>query len=125
MKQKILNYHFLVVIVLTAVLIFSCKKKEEPDVTSDQIKILSLTASINPVKAWDTTFITCEAEGEYLIYTWDYDHGYILGDGPTVKYAAGECCVGVNTITCKVSNVTGSVSDTIKVTVTSYFAKND
>lgn len=123
MKKTIIFYPVFFMIMFIILALISCKKNEEITVQSDQIKILSLTASINPVKAWDTTFITCEAEGDYLIYTWDYDHGYILGDGPTVKYAAGECCVGVNTITCKVSNVTGSVSDTIKVTVTSYFAK--
>jgi hypothetical protein len=102
------------------VLSYSCKKKDQSQPTGD-ITIVSLSATLNPVKAWDTTLITVSATGSNLQYGWEADHGSIVGSGPAVKYAAGECCVGMNTITCRVFNDTGEVSDTIKIRVTSYF----
>ena len=100
--------------------VFSCKK-EQPVTPTGDITIVSLTSTLNPVKAWDTTLITMTATGSDLNYGWEADHGNIVGSGSQVKYAAGECCVGLNTITCRVFNDTGEVSDTIKIRVTSYF----
>lgn len=99
---------------------FSCKK-ENPITPSGDITILDLTSTFNPLKAWDTTLITVTATGSDLQYGWEADHGNIVGSGAVVKYAAGECCVGLNTITCRVFNDTGEVSDTIRIRVTSYF----
>ena len=107
---------------LIAPLIWSCSEKEE-NIPGDTIKILSLTATANPVKAWDTTEITVVATGDHLQYGWEANHGSIQGGGTTIKYAAGECCVGLNTITCRAFNDTGEISDTIMIRVTSYFDK--
>lgn len=108
--------------VLTNLLLLSsCSKKEEPLPPSGDITIEALTSTLNPLKAWDTTLITVTATGSNLQYGWEADHGSIVGSGQVVKYAAGECCVGLNTITCRVFNDTGEVSDTIKIRVTSYF----
>jgi hypothetical protein len=106
--------------ILIILFIWSCSEKDN-NKPSDSIQILSLTASINPVKAWDTTVITIEATGDSLQYGWEANHGNFRGGGKQIRYAAGECCVGLNTITCRVFNNTGEVSDTIMIRVTSYF----
>jgi hypothetical protein len=108
------------IFVLVFFLMLSCGKKDDP-VTTGDITIISLTATVNPIKAWDTTLITIEAKGSSLQYAWEANHGDIQGSGKTVKYAAGECCVGLNTIKCKVFNDTGEVTDTIMIRVTSYY----
>jgi hypothetical protein len=110
-------------LLLAALIIFNACEKDNgsnPD-TSDQISIDSLTATTLTVKAWDSTTIVCHATGVDLVYAWECDHGNFNGSGIQIKYAAGECCVGINTITCTASNTTGQVSKDIKIQVTSYF----
>lgn len=87
-----------------------------------QVKIISLTATDSVLKAFiDTTLVIVRAEGERLNYEWTCNHGALRGSGDTVKYAAGECCTGLNTITCRVYNDSSSVSRDINIMVTSYF----
>jgi len=109
--------------ILITVLIFGCEKEGDTRIedTTDAITIDSLTASFYTVKAWDTTTISCHASGSDLIYAWECDHGNFNGGGTQIKYAAGECCVGLNTITSTVSNETGHVTQQIQIEVTSYF----
>ena len=108
------------ILILAPAFIWSCSNKDDSK-PSGSIKIVSLTASLNPVKAWDTTVITVVATGDSLQYGWEANHGSFRGSGPQIRYAAGECCVGLNTITCRVFNDTGEVSDTVMIRVTSYF----
>ncbi|MCX6243425.1 MAG: hypothetical protein NTU98_01865 [Bacteroidetes bacterium] len=110
---------FFVVSFLFLLLLAACAKKDAVKL-SDSIQIVSLTASLNPVKAWDTTVITVVATGDSLQYGWKANHGNFTGGGKQIRYAAGECCVGLNTITCRVFNNTGEVSDTVMIRVTSY-----
>lgn len=116
MRDTLITALFLSALIIS----FSCQKKDQSHPKGD-ITIVNLIATLNPVKAWDTTLITVTATGSNLQYGWEADHGSIIGSGQVVKYAAGECCVGLNTITCRVFNDTGEVSDTIKIRVTSYF----
>jgi hypothetical protein len=109
-----------ILLLLSAVIAFSCSKEKTEKGPGD-IKIQSLTATLNPIEAWDTTLITVEATGSNLQYGWEANHGDFSGSGKTVKYAAGECCVGLNTITCRVFNDTGEVSDTIMIRVTTHY----
>jgi len=95
----------------------ACSKKNDTT-PSDSIKITSLTATLNPIMAYDTTVITVEATGENLQYGWVANHGRIKGSGKTVKYSACISCIGHNTISCRVFNDTGEVSDTIMIRVT-------
>ncbi|HEY9113547.1 MAG TPA: hypothetical protein VIN10_02540 [Bacteroidales bacterium] len=104
--------------------IMACKKNNIDSVnTTDKIIIDSLTATFYTVKAWDTTTISCFARGDSLIYSWECDHGNFNGNGHQIRYAAGQCCIGINTITCAVSNNNGKVSKEIKIEVTSYYEK--
>lgn len=102
------------------ILFLGACSKEDTANTAGDIAITALTASLRVVEAWDTTLITVEATGQDLQYGWEANHGDITGSGKTIKYAAGECCVGLNTITCRVFNSTGEVSDTIMIRVTPY-----
>ena len=108
-------------ILLGIIYLIACnKEKDVIQDTTDQITIDSLTATYYTVKAWDTTTIMCYASGQNLVYSWECDHGNFNGGGTQIKYAAGECCVGINTILCTVSNETGQVSESIQIEVTSY-----
>ncbi len=112
----------LLILSLVILAINACNKGKDDNYkdTSDLISIDSLTASFYSVRAWDTTTITCYASGANLIYGWECDHGNFNGGGTQIKYAAGECCVGINTIICAVSNETGQVVEEIQIEVTSY-----
>lgn len=108
-------------IFLGIIYLLACNKENDTGQdTTDQITIDSLTATYYTVKAWDTTTINCYATGQNLVYSWECDHGNFNGGGTQIKYAAGECCVGINTIICSVSNETGQVSESIQIEVTSY-----
>ncbi|MCX6266100.1 MAG: hypothetical protein NTW16_01900 [Bacteroidetes bacterium] len=107
-------------VLISAFIVFSCAKEKSEKTTGD-IQIQSLTATFLTVKAWDTTLITMDATGSNLKYAWEANHGDFKGSGKTVKYAAGECCVGLNTITCRVFNDTGEASDTIMIRVKTHY----
>ena len=113
---------FIFIGIISIGLLLACQKSDPIDKkVSDEIFIDSLTASFKTVKAWDTTTIQCYARGNLLTYSWECDHGNFNGSGTMIKYAAGECCVGMNTIICTISNSSGQVSKPIKIEVTSYF----
>ncbi|OYT12454.1 MAG: hypothetical protein B6I19_09755 [Bacteroidetes bacterium 4572_114] len=117
--MKKFNFSLLLIIVLLA---FACEKGPDEIIeNTDYITIDSLTATFYTVKAWDTTTITCYARGENLVYGWECDHGNFNGSGNQIKYAAGQCCIGLNTITCTVSNDSSQVSRDIQIEVTTYF----
>jgi hypothetical protein len=110
----------IILLVLSTLILVSCSKATTEKSAGD-IRLQSLTATLNPIEAWDTTIITVEATGSNLQYGWEANHGDFRGSGKTIKYAAGECCVGLNTITCRVFNDTGEVSDTIMIRVTTHY----
>lgn len=109
---------FLVALGLTT----ACTKDNSPG-QSTQISIVGITVSANPVMAYDTSLITVEALGENLQYGWVANHGKIKGSGNSIKYSACQSCIGLNTITCRVFNETGEVSDTVMVRVTPWVGK--
>lgn len=113
------------IFIILAIVVFglwACSKKNEAT-PSDSIKIISLASTVNPVMAYDTTVITVEATGANLQYGWVVNHGRIKGSGKSVKYSACISCMGLNTITCRVFNDTGEVSDTIMIRVTPWHPK--
>lgn len=119
---KYIRFSFIIFILFSIVTYVSCDKDEDQPADTGAIKIISLTATDTILKAWiDTTNITVVATGENLNYKWECNHGTLHGSGPTVQYMAGECCVGLNTITCTVYNDTSSISKDINIRITSYF----
>ena len=113
--------NYFIFLSIIACFLIACEKENISENTTDQISIDSLKASFYTVKAWDSTTINCYATGIDLIYAWECDHGNFNGGGTQIKYAAGECCVGLNTITCTISNELGQVSEDIQIEVTSYY----
>ena len=111
-----------IILAIVTIGLWACSKKNDT-IPSDSIKIVSLTSTVNPVMAYDTTVITVEATGANLQYGWVANHGRIKGSGKSVKYSACISCMGHNTITCRVFNDTGEVSDTIMVRVTQWLPK--
>lgn len=113
---------FLLIAFVNFLLLISCNKEEEMRFDKGDIKIISLTATDTVLKAWmDTASITVVASGDGLAYEWLCNHGTLHGSGSTVKYMAGQCCIGLNTITCLVFNDSSSVSKDISIRITSYF----
>ncbi len=122
--MKYIRLPFFVLSFFAALITFSCSKEENEPADTGAIKITSLTANDTVLKAWmDTASITVIASGDSLGYEWSCNHGTLHGSGTTVKYMAGQCCVGLNTITCRVYNDTSSVSKDINIRITSYFEK--
>jgi hypothetical protein len=110
--------------VLGCIILASCEKNNQENLKlNPDIQILSLEATIKEVMAWDTTTLTVHATGNNISYSWEANHGDILGSGISVKYAAGQCCIGLNTITCRVFNEQGYAEDTIQIRVTPYMIK--
>jgi hypothetical protein len=109
---------------ITLLLFGSCGKESDQITDAGTIHIISLTASDTLLKAWmDTADVIVIASGKALEYEWSCNHGTIHGSGDTIRYMAGECCVGLNTISCRVFNDSSSVSRDIDIRVTSYFEK--
>jgi hypothetical protein len=122
--KKLIQFPLLAVIFFISLLVFSCTKENDQPSDTGAIKIVSLTSTDTMLKAWmDTASITVVATGDNLGYEWSCNHGTLHGSGATVKYMAGQCCVGLNTITCRVFNDASSVSKDINIRITSYFEK--
>jgi len=122
MKQlKYMRYSFIILTLFSIVLFISCNKEEDQPSDTGAIKIISITATDTILKAWvDTANITVVATGDNLNYEWQCNHGTLHGSGSQVQYMAGECCVGLNTVTCRVYNDTSSISKDIDIRITSY-----
>jgi len=110
---------------LFALLVITCKKDDNgPDLppSNDKLSIDSITTTSNVLKAWiDTAIVRVHISGDVTGIVWEADHGSIFNlNGFSIQYFAGECCVGHNTITCKVYDSTSTVADTIMIRVKSY-----
>jgi len=110
--------------IICLLFLFSCEKEEVAQADTGAIKILSLTTSDTVLKAWmDTATLQVVASGDSLKYAWSCNHGSLHGSGAMVRYMAGQCCIGLNTITCTVFNDSCSISRDINIRITSYFEK--
>ena len=122
MLLNYLRFSFIFITLFLSVIFISCIKEEDQPSDTGAIKIISITATDTILKAWvDTANITVVATGDNLNYEWQCNHGTLHGSGSQVQYMAGECCVGLNTVTCRVYNDTSSVSRDINIRITSYF----
>lgn len=119
MKQNL----FLLLPLLVLLLFTACEKEQkttEVNPTGKTIQIDSLLASKPVLIAWDTTRVFCYASGTNLTYEWEADHGTVHGSGDQIYYTAGTCCVGLNTITCRLSNGHETINDTLQIRVKYY-----
>lgn len=107
---------------LVLMLAFSCKKEntepEIPVLTTAPLVFNDLKADRTGIRVGETTSVTATAEGDNLLYSWTCSSGTIVGQGSQVTY--GSTCVsckGLNTITCTVSNGSGSQTKSIEVSI--------
>jgi hypothetical protein len=97
-------------VVIVAVLFFSCST-EEQEVPEDLV-FHSLVAVKDTIAPGGTTSVKATASGSQLEYFWSASLGDILGTGAEVIYAASPCQAGTNKITCKITN--GSIQSETK-----------
>lgn len=86
---------------------------------SGDLEIISMTADPEIIYVGSTSKVTIKTNMEEgLTYRWWASLGYIIGSGSEVQYSASSCCVGVNSITCTVSDDNGNeVSKSVLVRV--------
>jgi hypothetical protein len=103
----------------------SCSKNDkelQPDDENTAGLIDSLVTRIDTIRAIkDTTSITVYTNKPDVKIQWSTDHGTILGGGKRIVYYSGECCVGDNTVTCRVTSDTQSSEKSVRIHVKSYF----
>lgn len=90
--------------ILLVCVILSCKKKEPKKPSTDpQFTFVSLTADATTLKQGDVTNIKANVTGT-VTYAWSITAGDVFGSGNNVLFAAGSCCTGNHTVTCKVTD---------------------
>ncbi|HPG34452.1 MAG TPA: hypothetical protein PLM34_11390 [Lentimicrobium sp.] len=115
---------FPLLILLLIFIMASCSKNSTDDPPSgNQISLIdSLVTRTDTIVAMkDTTSITVYTTAIDPVIQWSTDHGTILGSGRRIVYYSGECCIGGNIVTCKVSSENGSDVKSVKIHVKSYF----
>ena len=117
---------YICLFVISSVILITGCTKNNPTTPNNAIttvpKILSLTAPKDSILygGSESADITCVATGGNLKYVWHVDLGDIIplnGDHSLVSFTGAACCVGPKTITCTVSNDSGSVSKDIIITI--------
>jgi hypothetical protein len=115
MKTQILIIAALIAVVFTV----SCKKEELPELKEKNIlsfNSLSVEKAVIGIK--EETVITATATGSELKYQWKASAGKIIGSGANVIFAGSHCCMGVNEITCTVTDSNGkSISKSTNIEV--------
>ncbi len=79
----------IIFLLISVAILLSCTK-EKTEKGAGDIQIQSLTCTLNPIEAWDTTLITVEATGSNLQYGCGANDGDLKGSGRTMTYATGE-----------------------------------
>ncbi len=113
-----MNWKITYILFFTSLILFagSCSKDEEE--ITDDLKYYSLVAEKETIAPGETVIIKANASGGSLKYFWEATpYGDILGSGAKVTYTASPCGVGINKITCTVTNGKQSESKTIDIVV--------
>jgi hypothetical protein len=124
-SKMILKFSAALIICLTISLISKGCVKPESSITSSEGNRSPVIKSVllDPlfIKVGRIANITVEAEdpdGDALSYSWSSPLGDIIGSGPSVRYSAAYCCLGINTITVVVEDSRGSkVSEFINIEI--------
>lgn len=102
-------------------MVLSCNKKQDNEVTTSagDVTLDSITIHPRTIRGYDTTYVRAYVTGENLVYSWEADHGTLtaMGNGDSICYWAGLCCIGDNTIRCTVTDGSHEVTDTVRVHV--------
>lgn len=113
------SYWFLVFFMV--LVLHGCTSKDNSDpVGAGALKITSLKATMDTVMAWDTTKISVITNLPATHIKWEADHGTLIGSGANITYYAGMCCIGTNTIRCRVEGDEGIDTASLKIHITPY-----
>lgn len=102
---------------------FSCKKEDKkPEntqaVNSIPLSFTELKAQSPGIHVGETTLITAVVTGSNLVFNWSCTAGTVVGEGAEVTYGSScTSCIGLNSITCTVSDGNTSVTKSIEVSV--------
>jgi hypothetical protein len=105
--------------VFVFVVLYSCKKDSNTDVDRTLV-FESLIAEEDTIPFMGSTMITATADGDDIIYIWNYQDGSIDGSGAQVTYHASPCVAGDIDVSCTVKDkgnneLTKSVSIFVKL----------
>lgn len=122
MKRKIL---FFAAVVTAVFFIYpSCKKEaaapqdNNPAVNAVPLAFSELKAQSTGLHVGETTVITAVVSGNNLAFSWSCTAGTLVGEGAEVTYGSTcNSCVGLNTITCTVSDGNTSQTKSIEVSI--------
>ena len=93
----------LVLAMAALLIIFSGCGNDEP-CSGDPLIFSSLTVTPDTLETGEYADVVADAQGCRLSYRWSVTKGDILGTGAEVIFAASPCAIGVNTITCTVTD---------------------
>ena len=124
-RRTSIYFQTLILSVLLTVIACSNKDNDPPmDIDNNPGLIDSLVARCDTIVAYtDTTSITVFTNVSGLKIEWSADHGTLLGEGNRIVYFSGQCCVGDNTITCRVVSDSQTSEKSVKIHVKSYFGE--
>jgi hypothetical protein len=119
-----MNVKYILSLLFSAVLFYcsSCKKESKPaetgTTTSVPLVFTELKAQSTGLHVGEITTITAVASGANLTYSWSCTAGTLVGQGAEVTYGSScNSCVGLNTITCAVSDGTSSQAKNIEISI--------
>ncbi len=119
--QTFMRHTYCLLVLFTLLLLYSCTGKDKSDpVVTGALKITSLKATMDTVMAWDTTKISVITNLPATHIKWEADHGTLIGSGATITYYAGMCCIGTNTIKCRVEGDEGIDTASLRIHITPY-----
>jgi hypothetical protein len=102
------RYKLMILFVAASLVIVSCKKEDVAEKKSGSIEFLSLEAASDSLDKGSTTRILANANGKSIEYHWSATAGDIFGNGAEIIYAASNCCLSQNTITCTIKDNKGN-----------------
>lgn len=113
------KYLSIIAAIASAAQIISCQKvyvDETPDIPTDKIDYISLTASQESAKMFEPIIIKAVAKGENLEYKWQKNKGsLVLDNDSTARFWGCPTCLNWVTISCTVSNQYGRETKEVKV----------
>lgn len=98
----------LILVLVSAVLAFSCSKKSDSSGSSVPLVFSSLVASDTTMAVNGLITFTANATGDGISYHWTASYGSFIGSGSSVKWTV--CHADKFTVTCEIKDAGGNTS---------------
>jgi hypothetical protein len=89
---------------MAALLVIFSGCEDDGPCSGEPLVFSSLTVTPDTLETGEYADVVAVASGCRLSYRWSVTKGDILGTGAEVVFAASPCAIGVNTITCTVTD---------------------